>query len=293
MIDAVSAAGEQRLQDIRFPSQGGEELTALLASPARPDATTGVLLVMHGWGGNRFLYRDMMLDLAERCNVYAVSPEWRGSGFHHDPVGGRGLTLPYDFSHLQTMDCLNSVQAVRRQCTVDDTRLFAWGGGQGGHIALLLAEFAPLTFAAAVNIAGFAYVDASREQVIGWTPSRRDREIRDSRRFADRVRAKVWLIHGGRDESVPIEHAYANEQALRAAGANVHTLFFPESGHQLDPATDRWRVTLDHLVEDFRTLRTDGRPELGTGEVVELPCTDGAFRLTFGEVATIAPAEQR
>ena len=270
------------MDDLTFRSQGDKELVAAVAVPPRPDDQTGALLWLHGWGGNRFQYESILPEFAERFNLYVVAPEWRGCGFDCDPVTGAGICTPYDFSHLQVVDALNALREARAAYRIDDRRLFAWGGGQGGHIAVLVAAYAPRTFAAVTNVAGFSYVDAAREAVLGWTLGPRDHEVRDARRFAGQIRSRVWLIHGDLDASVPIEHAHSLEGALRAGGARVETRFIAGAAHMLDPITDRRRATLEAMTDDYLNLRTDGRTELGQTTTVELPVTGGAFQVGFG-----------
>jgi phospholipase/carboxylesterase len=47
-------------------------------------------------------------------------------------------------------------------------------------------------------------------------------------------RAPVLLVHGARDEVVPVERTYQAEQALRDAGVPVETHISPELGHGID-----------------------------------------------------------
>ncbi len=270
------------MEELLFSSQGDKQLVAAVAAPPRPDAETGALLWLHGWGGNRFQYEAIVPEFAERFNFYVIAPEWRGCGLDCDPVTGAGICKPYDFSHLQVVDALNALREARAKYRFDDRRLFAWGGGQGGHIAALVAAYAPETFAAVTNVAGFSYVDAAREIQLGWTLAPRDFEVRDARRFAGQIRSKVWLIHGELDASVPIEHAYSLEKALKSAGVRVQTKFIAGAAHMLDPITDRRQATLDAMSQDYLGLRTEGQSELGRATTVDLIGTAGGFQVRFG-----------
>jgi pimeloyl-ACP methyl ester carboxylesterase len=270
------------MQDISYQSQGGKTLVAAVAAPPEPNEETGALLWLHGWGGNRFQYAAILPEFAERFNLYVVSPEWRQCGYDCNPETGSGICQPYDFSHLQVVDCLNALQAARTHFPLNDRRLFAWGGGQGGHIALLLAAYAARTFAMVCDVAGFSYVDSDRVPLLGWEPSPLDYQIRDARNFARQIRARVWLIHGDLDQSVPIEHAYSMAGALHSAGKQLGEAFLKGAHHMLDPITDRRQASLDYLADDLAHLQTDGATELASGETVRLACPDGTFIVSFG-----------
>ena len=134
--------------DITYPSQDGKMITALVSPPSTINADTGLLLVVHGWSNSRFQYAADMADYAARFNVVCVSPEYRMCGFDHDPVNGKGTTLPYDYSHLQVIDSLNAIPAaLHHDPCLNQERIMGWGGSQGGHIILLCSAFAPNSFA--------------------------------------------------------------------------------------------------------------------------------------------------
>jgi dipeptidyl aminopeptidase/acylaminoacyl peptidase len=48
---------------------------------------------------------------------------------------------------------------------------------------------------------------------------------------AAQIKAPVFLAAGGKDEIVPIDHSEKMEKALKRAGVQVETLYFPYEGH--------------------------------------------------------------
>jgi len=90
----------KEFQESSFLSQGGKRIDILVINPETLNGDTGLMLVLHGWGNNRYQYRDMMEDFSKRYNVACISPEFRDLGFDASP-NGIGIKQPYDFSHLQ------------------------------------------------------------------------------------------------------------------------------------------------------------------------------------------------
>jgi len=177
----------------------------------------------------------MMKDFSNRYNVVCVSPEFRDSGFDASP-DGIGIKQPYDFSHLQVIDALSSLQTARlRKPKLNDERTFIWGGSQGGHIAVLATEFAPHTFALTIGACGIAYPTPGFWEKAGWRGEGAEFEIRDTRRFVDKVQNKVILFHGIKDELVNVQESYDLERVLRNAGKEVEAHYYPNGDHFLRP----------------------------------------------------------
>ena len=114
-------------------------ITVYVAVPDRMDAETGLMHFAHGWGGNRYGYRAMQQEFADRYNVVGVATEFRQSGYDFDPVTGTGAYRPYDASNIQVLDCLNAVRHVLGLYPgLNRARLIAFGGSQGAHISMLM-----------------------------------------------------------------------------------------------------------------------------------------------------------
>ncbi len=112
-------------------------ITALMIEPDTIGPDTGVLLVTHGWGPNRFQHEDKMRVAAEEYNLVCLAVEYRQSGYACDPVGGYGWDCPYDASFYQVLDVLNGLRfLLETRLQLDRSRLIHYGGSQGGHIAL-------------------------------------------------------------------------------------------------------------------------------------------------------------
>jgi predicted esterase len=242
---------------------------------------TGFLLVVHGYGNNRFQYRDMMLDFAPRFNVICISPEYRDSG-RDSGQGERGAREPYDWSHLQVVDTMNCLRRVKLDFGDCDTaRTFAWGGSQGAHIVMLASVFAPKTFALTVECCGIASLTGKLPLRREWVREAHGAEIRSPVRWVDRIGNKVFVIHGTADETVDVKHGYALEEALKASDKE-HEAHYTQGGrHFLDPVTSRDAETVKHCTDDLMSRRLEGPDDFERESVTRFECTGATYVASF------------
>ncbi len=170
------------------------DIIARVVWPSRVRRTTGLMLVVHGFGNNRFQYAEMMYDFAHRMDVVCVSPEYRDSG-RDSGMGVRGARRPYDSSHKQVIDSLNSFRRGALEFPqIDHSRRFVWGGSQGGHIALLATIFAPNTFVLTMDLCG--KVHPFKEKDTGASLEDSEKLIRSADVFASRIRNRCSSATG-------------------------------------------------------------------------------------------------
>lgn len=276
--------GAVKTFDLEVPTQG-RSIVATIAEPPEVTEKTGFLLIMHGYGNSRFQYAETMKRWALRYDCVCVSPEYRHAGYDADPNTGKGATDDYDFSHLQLIDCLNAYRAARvKYPQADGGRRYVWGGSQGGHLALLIAAFAPRTFALSVDACGLTYL---------WREQHRARfdeagqAIRDARRWVERIRCPMVLFHGTADETVPVEHTRAIAGLLAAAGKDFSLRFIEGGDHFNRPVTTRQAVTEEMADGALRTFRLDSPDDFDAKSVETFDCPGAVFKLDFsGPVAT-------
>jgi len=242
---------------------------------------TGFMLVVHGYGNNRFQYREMMMDFASRFDVICISPEYRDSG-RDSGQGDAGSREPYDFSHLQVADAMNCLRRVKLefpQCA--GSRTFAWGGSQGGQIVMLASAFAPNTFVLTMELCGIGDVTGELPLRADWVRAGHEGEIRSPLRWVDRIRNKVFVFHGTADDLVDVAHGRALEQAL-ARHRREYEAFFTEGGdHFLGPLTSRDAETVAHCTEDMMTRRLPGPDDFERESSFRFECTGAVYVVNF------------
>ncbi len=120
--------------------------------------TTGLMIVLHGWGGD-YVSDSMMTWIdyyPDAFDVVAVSVQYLQSTKQWWPAERK---VPYDHGYLQAIDAIRALGFVRERlreagAAYDDARLFIMGGSGGGNITQMSAKFAPHTFAVAVDCCG-------------------------------------------------------------------------------------------------------------------------------------------
>src|SRR6478736_4158498 len=156
---------DTRIKTITFPTQdytshqhGDANIDGYVTEPERGVSNrTGLLLLIHGWGNDGSVaYEQEGFAFADLFDLVVTRVEYRDCGREaHHPEEGRTFDRPYDFSKLQTIDCLRAAQAtLDRYPTLDRTRMMLWGGSQGAHIAAQCLVFAPTLWSAAVLCCG-------------------------------------------------------------------------------------------------------------------------------------------
>lgn len=157
---ALSSAwhGLEQLQ--YFPGQeyefepGPRQVTMYVKEPNNGiNSNTGLMLMLHNWGGSYTMTVPWCDALSYRYNVIAVSVDYLQSGqTKHDKV-------PYDHGLLQAMDCLRALYHIQEQLKTkgvifNPRRIYSAGGSGGGNVSLMVNKLAPSTFSCIVDMCG-------------------------------------------------------------------------------------------------------------------------------------------
>lgn len=267
-----------RNYEITFESVNSEHypkpITALIVEPDVLPENPGVMLFTHGWSGNRLAYREMMEFTAENFGLIGIATEFRQSGFDFNPVTGLGSYRPYDTSFFQTIDVMNALRTVLElRPQADRSRLFHYGGSQGGHIALLSAIFAPQTFAFVYAACPVTYLDQRFRINAGRTFSDFELAARNVHQHAQRIQCPVYIEHGTADPVVHWEkHTQALVSKLEALGKPVFCKIYPGGDHSLQPVISRAESFRQRVPDPIKTLQNSRTDDLAVGQVIRIPC---------------------
>jgi predicted peptidase len=129
------------------------------------------------------------------------------------------LVSPQSAGRGWNSDTLNALlDDVIRKYRVDKSRVYLTGLSMGGYGTWSLAAAHPEKFAAIVPICG------------GGNPA-------DAKKL---VGLPIWVFHGAKDPTVPVQRSREMVEAIKAAGGNVKLTEYPEAGH------DCWTETYDN-----------------------------------------------
>lgn len=260
-------------------------VTACVVVPQAVGRHTGVLLISHGWGGNRLDYLPTMEYAADAFDLVCLSVEFRGSGYDFDPVAGRGAVNPYDAGFLQVFDVLAGLRAVLDLFGgLDRGRIFHYGGSQGGHLALLSGVYAPSTFAALYATSAVVFIGPEQAGWAGRAFAPHEEAARNALALADRILCPVWIEHGTADATVPCDaHTRALGRRLAALGREFTEIYHEGGDHGLAPATtrlDSFKRLMDRPLRELRNPRAD---DFRSGSLVRIPCGAKVLRIDWSK----------
>lgn len=116
-------------------------------------------------------------------------------------------------------DVLNAfLDDIVRKYRVDKNRVYLTGLSMGGYGTWALAAAHPEKFAAIAPICGGG-------------------EIEDAPKLAN---MPIWVFHGAKDATVPLQASKDMVEALKAAGGKPKFTIYPDAGH------DSWTVTYEN-----------------------------------------------
>lgn len=247
-----SAAGA-RLET--FPGAAGPVEAVVLGDPARAGT---VVLALHGgplaaW---RLGFDPLLAGLAER-GAAVVAINQRGST-GYGPAHALAIRDAWGGPDLD--DVLAVAAELRRRRGPAASRPVLLGTSYGGFLALLAAALEPTGWSGCVALAPFISgprllaatggpIRTLLERLGGDVPLRDERGIRDAYERCPEIEVPVLVVHGGRDDVVPVTESRALVERLRTAGraASVEYAELPGGDHELTTGPHR-RAVFDRVT---------------------------------------------
>ncbi|MCS6860969.1 MAG: alpha/beta hydrolase [Abditibacteriales bacterium] len=277
----VAAAGVLRAQnegkkyevivenDVLYGEAGGEKLLLDVYRPKDAPGKRPAVILIHGGGwraGNKSDAKGLAQDLA-------------GRGFV-------GFAIAYrfapKFTHpAQLDDCQLAVRWVRANAEkyqVDPERIGAAGASAGGHLAAMLGvrdtrdKNAPLSqFSSKVRcvVDVFGPMDLRPhlnttynnpfglvlvQGFIGKKPDEAPELYADASpiTFVSKDAAPFLILHGAKDNLVPISQSEAMAEALKKAGVEVNFIRIEEAGHDATVVQKGWQAAVEFLTRHLK-----------------------------------------
>ena len=232
---ALPASLADRFEAWTFAGPDGIALPYRLlrpATPPPPGARVPLVLVLHGSGeigtDNRAQLTPLALAWARdearaRHGVYVVVPQMPGESVDYTgPVTGDARTSQGTSLVPATLALLDSLVTT---LPIDRQRIAVLGFSMGASTTWNLLHARPGFFSAAVPIAGVPRADQAASV---------------------HAATRIWVIHGNRDENVPIRHDRRAFVPLADAGATIR---FSEIDHLAHEVPAIWLT--DGTLETF------------------------------------------
>ncbi|MFO0804075.1 MAG: DUF2920 family protein [Gemmataceae bacterium] len=279
------------------------------------NATTGLMLTLHNWGGTDCVGTADPKTLAERYNVVALCVNYLQSG-KADSIDGPEA---YDFGYLQALDALRALHwlesgLTKRGKPFQPRRTYCTGGSGGGNVSLMADKLAPRTFACVVDLCGMKKLS---DDIAFNQPNGSDLNARWSRdpkhanflsldhqelRFVGNpdhlaemkrlgCNAKILSVHGVDDVTCPFADAEEMAFWMRRAKLDFTPVWiakkdldgkvFTSSGHALGNRTE----IVDRVAKDCLSERSqrDGPSDFERKQDIRYRTSNGAFVISYDE----------
>jgi len=251
-----------------FKASDGVTIHGYLTRPRTRAAAAPPLVVLphggpHGVRDHWAFNSEVQLLASEGFAVLQVN--YRGSSGY-----GRNFTRAgfHKWGDRVVQDIVDATRFVVGKGLADGKRVCSYGGSFGAYAAMQSAILAPDLFRCAVGYAGVYDLTLMPElgdiqntplgqgyvrTAVGDDPAELERA--SPVHNADKLQARVLLIHGSKDERTPIEHAERLRQALSERGRPVEWLVEPNEAHGFydEAARERmYRRLLDFIKDNTR-----------------------------------------
>jgi len=254
--------------DLYFTGVGGAKIHAKYLRPKHATQPHPAVVLFHGYSGSSGDWVDKLNYVGMGFSVAAL--DCRGQGGSSEDVGGvKGYTLhghiirglndaPERLLYRQIyLDCAQLAGIVMEQPEVDEKRVGATGGSQGGGLTLACASLEPRIARAApvypflcdyqrvweMDLATAAYHELQQYFRMFDPRHEREREIFTTLGYIDvqhltpRIRGKVLMFTGLMDTVCPPSTQFA---AYNKITAERDMVIYPDYGHEgLPGASDR------------------------------------------------------
>ena len=263
--------------DMYFTGVNGARVYAKHLRPANISRKIPAVLLFHGYSGSSGNWMDKLAYVQAGCAVFAL--DVRGQGGKSEDVGGvhgntlhghiiRGLDnddpqkLLFRDIFLDTAELANIAMGMD---FIDETKVYAYGGSQGGALTLACAALEPRVAKAVMNYPFLcdykrvwdldldvnAYAEL-REYLRHFDPRHeRENEIFtklgyiDLQYLASRIKADVIMNTGLMDTICPPSTQYA---AYKKMTCRKKHILYPDFGHENLPGADD--MVYDFFVND-------------------------------------------
>jgi len=266
LAERLRQAGVRPAEFFTFRTSDGVELHGWMIKPPDFDPTRrypvlmavyggpGSQTVMDGWGGNQFLWYQM---LAQKGYI-VVSVDNRGTG-------GRGRAFKkVTYLNLGKWESHDQIEAARHLASlpyVDPGRIGIWGWSYGGYMTALTMMKGGELFRAGIAVApvtDWRLYDTIYTERYMRTPRENPEGYRESApvRHVAGLRGDLLLVHGTGDDNVHFQNTVQLVNALQAAGKQFGLMIYPNRTHSI--AGGNTQVHLFTLLTNWLDERLAG-----------------------------------
>lgn len=203
----------REMTEILVPSTMDGSLQPSLFSPAAEPGRP-LLVGLHTWSCDRFNQVNGLLPLAEKHDWNLLLPEFRGPNLPENPHCREACG-----SEKAKQDILDAVDWVLQRYDIPEDRILLLGASGGGHMALLMAGYAPKRWRTVASFVPITDLAAWRQESDHYRPTieaccggteaecPEEYRLRSPMTWAGEIaRADLKIFTGKWDPSVPSHH---------------------------------------------------------------------------------------
>lgn len=228
---------------IALNARDGLPLHGYLTEPKGSEGKMQPLVVLPHGGpfGERDTWDfDSHVQLLADAGYAVLRLNFRGSGGYGRAFEEAGAR---QWGKAMQDDLTDATRWAIEQGIADPERICIYGASYGAYAALMGVAREPSLYQCAVGYVGVYDLPTWHTQgdiqergsgetyLREWVGDRDQLDAVSPTNLADRIEVPVFLAAGGEDERTPIEHSEMMEDALRAAGVPVETLYYDTEGH--------------------------------------------------------------
>jgi len=229
------------------------------------DQKAPLVVMIHGGPISRDYYEfDSEVQLLANRGYAVMQVNYRGS----DGYGSKFKRAGYkEWGGKMIQDIIDATHYVTSNFNIDENRMCTYGASYGGYAALMATVRAPDLYKCTIGYVGiydlnYAFSESITMRLLGGEAYLKRVLGTDQAKLnefspvnhADKIKAKVMLIHGEKDARVPVINAEKMLEKLELAGQEVPYLNFRKSGHGVQDPEGRLQLygaLLDHLEENL------------------------------------------
>jgi dipeptidyl aminopeptidase/acylaminoacyl peptidase len=167
---------------------------------------------------------------------------------------------PADFCGPFTQDAvLVAIDFLRNRPFVDRNKVVIFGYSRGSIVASMVATKDPMLAALILGAGAYDFFTWYPTGISGINSLLEREAGTSSRAFRDRsaiyhvekIKTPILLLHGAKDERIPVKQAKVFAEKLKAQGIPVKVVIFPRAGHGI-PVDEQYREIYPFLEEVLR-----------------------------------------
>lgn len=271
----------------RYKASDGEEIEAIITRPRhRPNAKNLPMVILtHGgpFGPRDTMSFDPWAQSVAEQGYVVVQPNYRGSGGYGAEWIKKGRSNGFGLRMQDDLD--DVITHLAAQGTVDPKRVCMMGWSYGGYASARAAQRNPEKYRCTIAGAGVYDLQLMRDYDKGYLGSFGSNYLaKGSVELAEVSPAKnakgkwapIMIVHGVRDQRVPVEQARVLVSALKNAGKkqgqDFDYLEQPKNTHNLpyDDVSIEWLQAVEKWLQRFNPAFIDSDPDKASAPAVQI-----------------------